>query len=82
MFVTDSSESCNKIKNKKYYTVRTILKYYTVRTILKYYTVGTILKYYTVGTILKYHTVGTILTQVHDSSLHYLGTDISLKVAR
>ena len=61
MFVTDSSESCYKIKNKKYYTVRTILKYHTVRTILKYYTVRTILKYYTVRTILKYYTVRTIL---------------------
>ena len=49
------------MKNKKYHTVRTILKYYTVGTILKYYTVRTILKYYTVRTILKYHTVRTIL---------------------
>jgi hypothetical protein len=42
----------NKMKNKKYYTVGTVLKYYTVGTVLKYYTVGTVLKYYTVGTVL------------------------------
>jgi hypothetical protein len=50
----------NKMKNKKYYTVGTVLKYYTVGTVLKYYTVGTVLKYYTVGTVPKYYTVGTV----------------------
>ena len=43
----------NKMKNKKYHTVETILKYHTVETILKYHTVETILKYHTVETILK-----------------------------
>jgi hypothetical protein len=50
----------NKMKNKKYHTVGTVLKYHTVGTVLKYHTVGTVLKYNTVGTVLKYHTVGTV----------------------
>ena len=51
----------NKMRNKKYHTVGTVLKYHTVRTVLKYHTVRTVLKYHTVGTVLKYHTVGTVL---------------------
>ena len=35
----------NKMKNKKYHTVGTVLKYHTVGTVLKYHTVGTVLKY-------------------------------------
>ena len=65
----------NKMKNKKYHTVETILKYHTVETILKYHTVAilkyhtveTILKYHTVETILKYHTVETILKNKHQN---------------
>jgi hypothetical protein len=49
------------MKNKKYHTVRTVLKYHTVRTVLKYHTVRTVLKYHTVRTVLKYHTVRTVL---------------------
>jgi hypothetical protein len=60
-----------------------------------YNTVGTILKYNTVGTILKYNTVGTVPksnirivergksdipnTQIHDRSLSWIGTGISIK---
>ena len=44
----------NKMKNKKYHTVRTVLKYHTVRTVLKYHTVRTVLKYHTVRTVLKF----------------------------
>ena len=43
----------NKMKNKKYHSVGTILKYHIVGTVLKYHTVGTILKYHTVRTIPK-----------------------------
>ena len=79
----------------KYNTVGTILKYNNVGTILKYNTVGTILKYNTVGTVPKYNTVVTIPksnirivergksdipnTQIHDRSLSWIGTGISIK---
>jgi hypothetical protein len=56
-----SKYSTNKMKNRKYHTVRIVLKYHTVRTVLKYHTVVTVLKYHTVRTVLKYHTVRIVL---------------------
>jgi hypothetical protein len=34
----------NKMKNKKYHTVGTVLKYHTAGTVLKYHTVGKVIK--------------------------------------
>ena len=51
--VVERLDLTNKMKNKKYHTVGTVLKYHTVRTVLKYHTVGTVVKYHTVRTVLK-----------------------------
>jgi hypothetical protein len=44
---------CDKMRNKKYHTVETVLKYHTAETVLKYHTVETVLKYHTAETVLK-----------------------------
>ena len=64
------------MKNKKYHTVKTVLKYHIVGTILKYHAVRTVLKYHTVGTVLKYHTVGTVL------KYHIVGTVLKYHTVR
>jgi len=68
---------CNKIKNKEYHAVGTVLKYHAVGTVLKYHAVGTVPK--SNSKIVRRDKINTPNTQIHDYKLSCIGTGTSMK---